>query len=93
MILEKVDASHEKTKDLKILIDISSCTNGNLDRIQFMLCGSCFWCASLYASKDNISTEKCPLCHNESIELLPIYGMFRRNIGTHSMPGGFVRIR
>jgi hypothetical protein len=84
MILQNVDASH----------DISSYANGNLDRIQFVFCGSCFWCASLYASKDNISTEKCPLYHNESIELLPIHGMFRRNnIGTNSILGGFVRIR
>jgi|GEM_PF-3084431 hypothetical protein len=82
MILE-VDESNEKPKDLNTLQNVSSRANGKsygnhmqiiaIDRKrQFMLCGSCFWCASSYEYKDNIFREKCPVCQNGRIELLTI---------------------
>jgi hypothetical protein len=78
MILE-VDEYNEKPKDLNTLKNVSSRANGKSYRIivtdkkrLFMLCGSCFWCASSYEYKDNLSREKCPVCQNERIELLSI---------------------
>ena len=82
MILE-VDEYNEEPKDLNTLKNLSSCANGKSYRnyIQiivsdkkrlFMLCGSCFWCASSYEYKDNLSRKKCPVCQNERIELLSI---------------------
>jgi predicted Zn-ribbon and HTH transcriptional regulator len=82
MILE-VDEYNEKPKDLNTSKNLSSRANGKSYRnyIQiiatdkkrlFMLCGSCFWCASSYEYKDNLSREKCPVCQNERIELLSI---------------------
>lgn len=43
---------------------------------QFMICNSCFWCASSYLNIDNIFTKKCPLCQNNRIEILPIFDSY-----------------
>ena len=41
-------------------------------QIQFLLCESCFWCASCLSSK-NVSVVKCPICHdNGKIKWMPI---------------------
>jgi predicted Zn-ribbon and HTH transcriptional regulator len=40
-------------------------------RIYFLLCESCFWCASHISSK-NISIAKCPNCYSDKIEWMPI---------------------
>jgi hypothetical protein len=40
-------------------------------QIHFMICESCFWCAS-YISPKSISIAKCPNCYNNKIEWLPI---------------------
>ena len=84
MILQKIDGSHDKIKDLHTLKDVSSgYINNNLFvtnkqnktlsmRKQFMLCNSCFWCASSDVHTDNIFTKKCPVCQNRRIEFLPI---------------------
>ena len=37
----------------------------------FLFCDSCFWCASYFNSK-SVSIAKCPSCHNNKIERLPI---------------------
>jgi hypothetical protein len=82
MILE-VDEYNEEPKDLNTFKNLSSRADGKSYRkyIQiiathkkrlFMLCGSCFWCASSCEYKDNLSREKCPVCQNERIELLSI---------------------
>jgi hypothetical protein len=40
-------------------------------QIHFLLCESCFWCAS-YMSSKNISIAKCPNCYSNKIEWMPI---------------------
>ena len=40
-------------------------------QIHFMICESCFWCAS-YMSSKSISIAKCPNCYNNRIEWMPI---------------------
>ncbi|MFL6379248.1 MAG: hypothetical protein ACJ72R_17560 [Nitrososphaeraceae archaeon] len=40
-------------------------------RIHFLLCESCFWCAS-YISSKSVSVAKCPNCNNNKIEWMPI---------------------
>jgi predicted RNA-binding Zn-ribbon protein involved in translation (DUF1610 family) len=40
-------------------------------QIHFLLCESCFWCAS-YLSSKSVSVVKCPNCYNNKIERLPI---------------------
>jgi hypothetical protein len=37
----------------------------------FLLCKSCFWCASYFNSK-SVSIAKCPNCYNNKIERMPI---------------------
>jgi len=49
-------------------------------QINFMLCESCFWCASslLYSpslcdlSNDD-TVSKCPFCNKNALKLIPIY--------------------
>lgn len=38
----------------------------------FVICQDCFWCASCFKAND--SFRRCPLCRNESIDSLPIFG-------------------
>ena len=40
-------------------------------RVDFLLCPSCFWCAS-YFNFGELSIVKCPVCHNSRIEQLPV---------------------
>ena len=45
--------------------------------IHFLICQSCFWCASLLRSNDNnnnynTSTKHCPSCSNKRVESIPI---------------------
>jgi hypothetical protein len=47
------------------------------DEIYFLLCQSCFWCASyaspfLYKRMTKETITKCPSCNEENIESLPI---------------------
>jgi hypothetical protein len=44
---------------------------GNSRQIHFLLCESCFWCAS-YLSLKNVSVAKCPICYSNKIEWIPI---------------------
>jgi hypothetical protein len=41
----------------------------------FMICGSCFWCASYFIADDdnNVTiTSKCPMCDKRKVESMPI---------------------
>jgi hypothetical protein len=38
----------------------------------FVICQDCFWCASCFRVND--SFLRCPLCRNDSIDSLPIFG-------------------
>jgi hypothetical protein len=50
-------------------------------QIDFMLCESCFWCASslsssssLYdLSNDDDTVAKCPICNEYALKLIPLY--------------------
>ena len=41
------------------------------DKINFLLCESCFWCASYFNNYKMVVTN-CPTCGNENIESMPI---------------------
>jgi Zn finger protein HypA/HybF involved in hydrogenase expression len=38
---------------------------------QFVICNSCFWCAS-YLSHDAHFVENCPVCRSNRMEVIPI---------------------
>ena len=40
-------------------------------QIHFLLCESCFWCAS-YLSSKSVSVAKSPNCHDNKIKWIPI---------------------
>jgi hypothetical protein len=40
-------------------------------RVDFLLCPSCFWCAS-YFNSGEVSFIRCPMCHNNHIDQLPV---------------------
>ena len=37
--------------------------------VRFVVCGSCFWCASVFGSG---AFAACPSCRNETLDLMPI---------------------
>ena len=41
------------------------------DKINFLLCESCFWCASYFNNYRKVVTN-CPICGNKNIESMPI---------------------
>jgi predicted Zn-ribbon and HTH transcriptional regulator len=46
--------------------------SNNIDkRVDFLLCTSCFWCAS-YFNSGEVSTIRCPMCHNNRIDQRPV---------------------
>ena len=57
-----LDGGSEKVD--KISNDISK-------RVDFLLCPSCFWCAS-YFNFGELSIIRCPICHNNHIDQLPV---------------------
>jgi hypothetical protein len=40
-------------------------------RVDFLLCPSCFWCAS-YFNFGELSIIRCPICHKNRIDQLPV---------------------
>lgn len=50
-------------------IDHNSSTS--IKQIDFLLCPSCFWCAS-YFNMGKLSIVNCPNCYNNDIQQLPI---------------------
>jgi hypothetical protein len=52
--------------------EIISEKNGIIMKIHFLICGSCFWCASCYDINNLNKVTKCPCCDNSSIESIPI---------------------
>lgn len=45
----------------------------NID-INFLICNSCYWCASVYSNMNNLVNAKCPVCDDSSnLESMPIY--------------------
>ena len=46
--------------------------SNDLDKqVHFLLCPSCFWCAS-YFNSEEVSVIRCPMCHNNRIDQLPV---------------------
>lgn len=42
--------------------------------INFLICNSCYWCASVYSNMNNLVNAKCPVCDDSSnLESMPIY--------------------
>jgi hypothetical protein len=41
------------------------------DKINFLICDSCFWCASYLNNYRKVVTN-CPICGNKNIESMPI---------------------
>lgn len=39
-------------------------------KVRFLICQSCFWCASCINAK--VTVSKCPVCQSRKIEYLPI---------------------
>lgn len=58
--------------------DIDNDNNNNTisEGVNFVICNTCFWCASIYSSTylytNNISIARCPLCFESGLELIPI---------------------
>jgi hypothetical protein len=50
---------------------IGKIPNGIDKQIDFLLCPSCFWCAS-YFSFGEMSIIRCPMCHNNRIDQLQV---------------------
>ena len=61
--------------------DSGGISNDADNRVNFLLCPSCFWCASylplqmlrtMAAAKNSASLSKCPSCSEGSIESVPV---------------------
>jgi hypothetical protein len=52
--------------------ELISKRNDIVKKIHFLICGSCFWCASYYDVGNLNKVTKCPYCENNSIESIPI---------------------
>ena len=68
-----------KTEDVcKTRIRDNNNNNNNTinEGVNFLICNTCFWCASIYSSPysntNNISIARCPLCYDSGLELIPI---------------------
>jgi len=54
-------------------MNVEGQTNLDYDKkTDFMLCESCFWCATSYLSSKSVSVVKCPNCYNNKIKRMPI---------------------
>jgi hypothetical protein len=74
LLIDKEDNVLTKTT-LSRLADGSE-TNRNFPaktdkQVDFLLCPSCFWCAS-YFNFGELSIIRCPMCHNNHMEQLPV---------------------
>lgn len=41
-------------------------------KIDFLLCNSCFWCASYLNMRGGFGLTECPSCNENKIELMPL---------------------
>ena len=72
--------THENSKYNKSEVRYITSRNTQAKQFQsqkgFLLCKSCFWCASsLYLMDDRIKVSlflQCPNCYNNKVELLPL---------------------
>jgi len=64
-------------------------TNGKEEvyrQIHFLLCQSCFWCAS-YISSRSVSIAKCPNCYNDRIKWMPLSEVNLYKLGYNARRG------
>jgi hypothetical protein len=47
-------------------------TTSPIKKIDFLLCNSCFWCASYLNLRTSFIVVQCPLCKENAIEWIPI---------------------
>ncbi len=73
-VLQATIFQNEPKDDLfpNIEPELTSKKNGIVQKIHFLICGSCFWCASQYNTNSLSKLTKCPCCNNDSIESMPI---------------------
>jgi protein-arginine kinase activator protein McsA len=70
--------THYSATSLSSSFSLDKCGSkrDNLDKIleiRFLLCNSCFWCASYYHnSSDKNRITKCPGCYSDELESMPI---------------------
>ncbi len=43
-----------------------------MKKIDFLICNSCFWCASYLNLENSLIPSQCPSCKKKGIEYLPI---------------------
>ena len=55
----------------RIKSEITSKKNEVTDKINFLICGSCFWCASFFNVYREV-VSKCPSCNSSGVESMPI---------------------
>ena len=55
----------------KIKPEILSKEREVTEEINFLLCESCFWCASYFSNYSEV-VSKCPTCGNDNVESMPI---------------------
>jgi hypothetical protein len=41
-------------------------------QVDFLICPSCFWCATFFTFSGSSIIVRCPLCHNNRIDQLPL---------------------
>jgi hypothetical protein len=73
-ILQDIILPNEPKDNLSVNVEpeLISEKNGIIKKIYFLICGSCFWCASYYDTNNLHKVTKCPCCDNSSIESMPI---------------------
>lgn len=47
-------------------------TTSSIKKTDFLLCNSCFWCASYLNLRSSFIVVQCPLCKENAIEWIPI---------------------
>jgi hypothetical protein len=60
---------------MKVANAYEACTliNANTINLQFVLCDSCFWCATGFKVQvQNIAINVCPMCFNDNLSLIPL---------------------
>jgi ribosomal protein S27E len=73
MSLIETTISLDPSKDFhspEIKPEITPRKNGFTDKINFLLCGTCFWSASSF--HHNEAAIRCPTCGSDGVESLPI---------------------
>jgi hypothetical protein len=71
VILKVLNANDNNNNTTTVSIDNYSSNDYAIAKRHFVICNSCFWCASLYSDLRRII--KCPLCNSyTNLESIPI---------------------